>query len=75
MYGVDDGFPGQFEAQFKAGANCAQMDPIVMVSAMLVSQLSVLVELWRKLGTNLLVGHQLPNRFALVLQEVLRILR
>jgi alkanesulfonate monooxygenase SsuD/methylene tetrahydromethanopterin reductase-like flavin-dependent oxidoreductase (luciferase family) len=34
VYGVDDGFPGQFEAQFRAGANCAQMDPIVFVSAM-----------------------------------------
>ncbi|KUJ08659.1 bacterial luciferase-like protein [Mollisia scopiformis] len=34
VYGVDDTFPGQFKAQFKAGANCAQMDPIVFVSAM-----------------------------------------
>jgi len=34
VYGVDDGFPGQFDAQFRAGGNCAQMDPIVFVSAM-----------------------------------------
>ncbi|KAH8657099.1 putative monooxygenase moxC [Tricladium varicosporioides] len=34
VYGVDDGFPGSMEAQFKAGANCAQLDPIVYVSAM-----------------------------------------
>ncbi|EHL01386.1 putative monooxygenase moxC [Glarea lozoyensis 74030] len=34
VYGVDDAFPGQFDAQFKAGSNCAQMDPIVFVSAM-----------------------------------------
>lgn len=34
VYGTDDTFPGQFEAQFKSGSNCAQMDPIVFVSAM-----------------------------------------
>jgi alkanesulfonate monooxygenase SsuD/methylene tetrahydromethanopterin reductase-like flavin-dependent oxidoreductase (luciferase family) len=31
---IDDTFPGQFEAQFKSGSNCAQLDPIVFVSAM-----------------------------------------
>ena len=34
MYGVDEGFPGQFEAQFNAGGNCAQLDPLVIVTAM-----------------------------------------
>lgn len=34
VYGVDDAFPGQVEAQFRSGSNCAQMDPIVFVSAM-----------------------------------------
>lgn len=34
VYGVDDTFPGQMEEQFKAGGNCAQMDPVVFVSAM-----------------------------------------
>ncbi|EXJ82049.1 hypothetical protein A1O1_08118 [Capronia coronata CBS 617.96] len=34
VYGVDDAFPGQMEAQFKAGGNCAQLDPLVLVSAM-----------------------------------------
>ncbi len=34
VYGVDEIFPGQMEAQFRAGANCAQMDPMVWVSAM-----------------------------------------
>lgn len=34
VYGVDDSFPGHMKEQFNAGANCAQMDPIVFVSAM-----------------------------------------
>ena len=34
VYGVDDGFPGQMAEQFRAGANCAQLDPIVYISAM-----------------------------------------
>lgn len=34
VYGVDDTFPGQFEAQFKSGSNCAQLDPLVIVPAM-----------------------------------------
>ncbi|ETN38230.1 uncharacterized protein HMPREF1541_06261 [Cyphellophora europaea CBS 101466] len=34
VYGVDDAFPGQMAEQFRAGANCAQLDPIVFVSAM-----------------------------------------
>ena len=34
VYGVDDTFPGQMDIQFKAGANCAQLDPVVLVSAM-----------------------------------------
>lgn len=34
IYGVEDSFPGQFEKQFGSGANCAQMDPVVFVSAM-----------------------------------------
>jgi FMN-dependent oxidoreductase (nitrilotriacetate monooxygenase family) len=34
VYGVDDTFPGQMELQFEAGANCAQLDPLVLVSAM-----------------------------------------
>lgn len=34
VYGVDDTFPGQMDVQFKAGANCAQMDPVVFVTAM-----------------------------------------
>ena len=34
IYGVEDSFPGQFEKQFQSGANCAQMDPVVFVSAM-----------------------------------------
>jgi len=34
VYGIDDHFPGQMEAQFRSGSNCAQLDPIVWVSAM-----------------------------------------
>jgi hypothetical protein len=34
IYGVEDTFPWQFEKQFQSGANCAQMDPVVFVSAM-----------------------------------------
>jgi alkanesulfonate monooxygenase SsuD/methylene tetrahydromethanopterin reductase-like flavin-dependent oxidoreductase (luciferase family) len=34
IYGVEDTFAGQFDAQFRSGANCAQMDPIVFISAM-----------------------------------------
>lgn len=41
VYGVDDTFPGQFKAQFKSGSNCAQMDPIVFVSAMAAATKSV----------------------------------
>lgn len=34
VYGLHEAFPGQVEAQLRSGANCAQMDPIVYVSAM-----------------------------------------
>jgi alkanesulfonate monooxygenase SsuD/methylene tetrahydromethanopterin reductase-like flavin-dependent oxidoreductase (luciferase family) len=33
-YGVHDTWPGQTANQFLSGATCAQMDPIVWVSAM-----------------------------------------
>lgn len=34
VYGLHDSYPGQVEAQLVAGANCAQLDPLMMVSAM-----------------------------------------
>ncbi|RDW73034.1 bacterial luciferase-like protein [Coleophoma cylindrospora] len=34
VYGLHEAFPGQVQAQLRSGANCAQMDPIVYVSAM-----------------------------------------
>lgn len=34
VYGIDDTFPDQFREQFRSGSNCAQMDPIVFISAM-----------------------------------------
>ncbi|PVH71531.1 bacterial luciferase-like protein [Cadophora sp. DSE1049] len=34
VYGVDDTFPGQMEQQFISASNCAQFDPLVLVSAM-----------------------------------------
>ncbi|RDW57187.1 hypothetical protein BP6252_13835 [Coleophoma cylindrospora] len=34
IYGVHDSYPGQSSDQFRSGATCAQMDPMVWVSAM-----------------------------------------
>ncbi|KFA70209.1 hypothetical protein S40285_04419 [Stachybotrys chlorohalonatus IBT 40285] len=34
VYGIDDTFPDQYKEQFRSGGNCAQMDPIVFISAM-----------------------------------------
>lgn len=34
VYGVHETWPGQSDDQFRSGATCGQMDPIVFVSAM-----------------------------------------
>jgi alkanesulfonate monooxygenase SsuD/methylene tetrahydromethanopterin reductase-like flavin-dependent oxidoreductase (luciferase family) len=34
VYGVDDTFPGQMAEQFRSASNCAQLDPVVYISAM-----------------------------------------
>lgn len=41
VYGTDDTFPGQFEEQFRSGSNCAQLDPMIMISAMAAVSKSV----------------------------------
>lgn len=34
VYGVDDAYPGQMAEQFRSGGNCAQLDPLIYISAM-----------------------------------------
>lgn len=41
IYGVHDSFPGQSSDQFRSGATCGQLDPIVFVSAMAAVSKSV----------------------------------
>lgn len=41
IYGVHDSYPGQSADQFRSGATCAQMDPVVFVSAMAAVSTSV----------------------------------